>query len=101
MLLLAPALGILVRGNINTHPVFEELNRSAPACGRGMTPFDGSLVNNASLITDQLSEAELSRFLSEPNRSVDITSAAERLLLVTELPRRLKRHKVAISHIFV
>lgn len=85
-LLLVPALGILIMSNINTNPVFNELHGSIPTLGWGMTPFDVSLVNNVSLITDQLLQAELSKFLSEPSRSVDITPAAERLVPCSRRP---------------
>jgi hypothetical protein len=85
-LVLVPGLGILIMSDINTRPVFDVVNESPPSFGWGMSAFDGSLANNVSIITDQLIQAELSRFLSEPSRAVDITPMGERLVSCSHVP---------------
>jgi hypothetical protein len=85
-LVLVPALGILIMSDVNTHPVFDELPHSTPTLGWGISPFNGSLTNNVSLIIDQLLEAELSQFLSEPSRAIDVTAPVDRLIPCSHRP---------------
>jgi hypothetical protein len=50
---------------------FHPMHDSPQVMGWGMSPFNGSLAKNVSIITDQLVNAVM--FLSDPTRSVDIT----------------------------
>lgn len=43
-----------------------------------MTPFNVSLAKNMSVIADQLSQAQISVFLSDPSRAVDVTPSSLR-----------------------
>lgn len=43
-----------------------------------MSPFNASLANNVSLIADELLQAQLAMFLSDPSRAVDITPSTLR-----------------------
>jgi hypothetical protein len=58
-------------GNVNTKMSFHPIRDGAHVMGWGMSPFNGSLGQNVSIITDQLINAVM--FLSDPTRSVDDT----------------------------
>jgi hypothetical protein len=44
-----------------------------------MTPFNGSLAKNVSIVADQIIQAQLMMFLVDPSRAVDITDPARRI----------------------
>jgi hypothetical protein len=56
---------------------FEVLSDSALSLGWGMSLFNASLAKNVSAIADQVVQADISMFLSEQSRAVDITPASQ------------------------
>ncbi|KAF2432163.1 hypothetical protein EJ08DRAFT_136752 [Tothia fuscella] len=70
-MVLVPILGILIMSDVNTKMSFHPIRNSQHVMGWGMSPFNGSLAQNVSVITDQLINAVM--FLSDPTRSVDDT----------------------------
>jgi hypothetical protein len=76
--LLIPAVGVLIMSNVNTQLTYEVLNSIATSTGWGMSSFNASLANNVSLLADNVLQAELAMFLSQPSRALDITPASIR-----------------------
>ena len=62
---------------------FKALDGSAHSLGWGMSLFNASLAKNVSAIADQVVQADISMFLSEQSRSVDITPASQGSILCT------------------
>lgn len=65
---------------------FGEIDQSSLSVGWGMTPFNGSLARNISLIGDQLSQAQLFMFLTDPSRALEITPSSVRSVPCTHGP---------------
>lgn len=69
---------MLILGNVNTQLTFEGVSQKELSLGWGMTPFNVSLAKNISVIIDQLSQAQLSQFLVDPSRAIDLTPSSLR-----------------------
>jgi hypothetical protein len=63
---------------------FEVFDDSTLSLGWGMSLFNASLAKNVSAIADQVVQADISMFLSEQSRSVDITPASQRSIVCTD-----------------
>ncbi|KAF2463340.1 uncharacterized protein BDR25DRAFT_384650 [Lindgomyces ingoldianus] len=73
-------------GKVNTRLVFDVLEDTPTSLGWGMSLFSASLAKNVSSIADQVAQADLAMFLSEPYRTVDITPPPQRLIPCNHIP---------------
>lgn len=67
-------------GNVNTQLTFDAAHQTSLSYGWGMSPFNASLAKNVSLVADELLQAQLAMFLSDPTRAVDITPSSLRAI---------------------
>jgi uncharacterized integral membrane protein len=83
---LVPILSIVIMSNVNTRRVFNILEDTPATLGWGMSPFNGTLAQNVSVVADYVVQADLAMFLSQPYRSVDITPRSERMVPCEHIP---------------
>jgi len=77
---------VITIGNVNTQRVFDILKDTSTTLGWGMSPFNGTLAQNVSVVADYVVQADLAMFLAQPYRSVDITPPAEQTVSCEHIP---------------
>lgn len=79
-------IGLTLAGDVHTKEVFEILDGTPTTLGWGMSHFNASLAKNVSAIANQVVQADLAMFLSEPYRTVDLTTPQDRSVPCSHLP---------------
>lgn len=73
-------------GNVNTRMTFDTIDGMPLELGWGISPFNASFANNVSTIAEELSQAGLATFLSDPSNAKDITSSELRAVPCAQSP---------------